>query len=57
MDQQLFVKMALQGWNTQVARAEKYFNALSEAISKKRWHPTKTALYTFTGTLPAIMGC
>lgn len=56
MDQQIFVKMALQGWNTQVARAEKYFNALSEADFQKTVAPGKNRIIYLYGHLTGYHG-
>ncbi|RWY46003.1 DinB family protein [Mucilaginibacter gilvus] len=56
MDHQLFVKMALQGWNTQVTRAEKYFNALSEADFQKTVAPGKNRIIYLYGHLTSYHG-
>ncbi|TFF39140.1 DinB family protein [Mucilaginibacter psychrotolerans] len=51
MEQQLFVTMALQGWNTHVARAEKYFDALSDTDFQKTIAPGKNRIIYLYGHL------
>ncbi|TSD63736.1 DinB family protein [Inquilinus sp. KBS0705] len=53
MREQLFVSMALQGWNTQIARAEKFFNALSDEDFNKPIAPGKNRIVYLYGHLTA----
>lgn len=53
MNEQLFVKMALNGWNQQVARAEKFFNGLTDEDFQKRIAPDKNRILYLYGHLTA----
>jgi hypothetical protein len=51
--QQLFVKMALHNWNTQIARAEKIFNSYTEKEFYKEIAPGKNRIIYIYGHLAA----
>ncbi|AMR32599.1 hypothetical protein A0256_14785 [Mucilaginibacter sp. PAMC 26640] len=56
MEPQLFVKMALQGWNTQVARAENFFNSLADDDFQKPIAPGKNRILYLYGHLTSYHG-
>jgi len=49
MNQQLFVKMALSAWDTQIARAEKTFNAFTDDGLQQEVAPGKNRIIYLLG--------
>jgi hypothetical protein len=52
--QQIFVKMALHSWNTQIARAEKAFNSYSDAEFYSPIAPGKNRIIYLYGHLAVV---
>ncbi|RFZ84266.1 DinB family protein [Mucilaginibacter terrenus] len=53
METQLFVQIALNGWNQQVARAEKFFNGLSDEAFQRTVGAGKNRIIYLYGHLTA----
>ncbi len=52
--QQLFIKMALDAWNTHIARADKLFNSLSDEQLKQEVAPGRNSGIYLLGHLAAV---